>query len=69
MGKGTNVTGFESQYEYIVALICTDVKIRLKFLCDEVIAGETVFKALIFKERVSKWLSQLKTNVKVGWSL
>ena len=43
--------------------ICTDVKIRLKFLCDEVIAGETVFNSLIFKALLSRWLSQLKTNV------
>ena len=48
--KGTYVTGFKNQYQYIVVLICTDVKIRLKFLCDEVIAGETVFNSLIFKE-------------------
>ena len=58
-----------NQYQYIVVLSCTDVKIRLKFLCDEAFAGETVFTALIFKERASRWLSQLKTNVKVGWSL
>ena len=68
-GKGGNVTGFKCQYQYIVALICTDVKIKLKFLCDEVIAGETVFTALIFKERPSRWLSQLNSNVKVGQSL
>ena len=60
------VTDFKSLYLSIRRLSYADVKNESLFLFDETTLGLMVFEGMIFKEWALRWLSQLKTNVKVG---
>ena len=64
--KWADVIRNKGRFKYIVPLFITVVVFNNISFFDEISAGFSAATTLNFKDSPSRWLSQLKTNVKVG---